>query len=365
MKTIPVMSQVFKKMIHRYFHDEEATILAILIAATVVAFYVFGKILAPVIAAFVISYLLIPFSNRLIKFGLPYGLANILVFLVFIGSLLFIFLGIMPMVIRQTSNFGAEAPKILQDVVVQLQLLPVQYPDYFSEAVVSHWSSYLSGNSFGETIVSWVVPIIQASFQSVPNILGVAVYVVIVPVLVFFIMKERRYLLEQLEWMLPKRRSLLNQIGNEMNQQITNYISGKFLEIVIVGLVSYGVFTFLGLKYSALLAVIIGFSVLVPYVGAIAVTIPVATIALFQWGFGSEFMYVMLAYGVLQMLDGNVLVPLIFSEAVNLSATAIIVAVLFFGGLWGFWGVFFAIPLATLLKAIMNAWPTHQDEAEG
>ena len=228
---------------------------------------------------------------------------------------------------------------------------------YFNETIITHWSSYLNSNSVGETLVSWVVPIIQASFQSVPNILAVGVYVLIVPVLVFFIMKERRYLLEQLEWILPKRRSLLNKIGNEMNQQITNYISGKLLEIVIVGVVSYGVFSFLGLKYTALLAVIIGFSVLVPYVGAIAVTLPVATIALFQWGFGPEFMYAILAYGILQMLDGNVLVPLIFSEAVNLSATAIIVAVLFFGGLWGFWGVFFAIPLATLVKAVFNAWP--------
>jgi len=362
MKTIPVMSQVFKKMIHRYFYDEEATILAILIAASVVAFYFFGKILAPVLASFVFAYLLIPFSNRLIKLGIPYGLANVLVFLVFMGSLLFIILGIVPMVVRQTSNFAADAPKILQDVVAQLQLLPLNYPEYFNETIISHWSSYLNSNSVGETLVSWVVPIIQASFQSVPNILAVGVYVLIVPVLVFFIMKERRYLLEQLEWILPKRRSLLNKIGNEMNQQITNYISGKLLEIVIVGVVSYGVFSFLGLKYTALLAVIIGFSVLVPYVGAIAVTLPVATIALFQWGFGPEFMYAILAYGILQMLDGNVLVPLIFSEAVNLSATAIIVAVLFFGGLWGFWGVFFAIPLATLLKAIMNAWPTHPEE---
>jgi len=56
-------------------------------------------------------------------------------------------------------------------------------------------------------------------------------------------------------------------------------------------------------------------------------------------------------------LDGNVLVPLLFSEAVNLHPVAIIVAVLFFGGLWGFWGVFFAIPLATLVKAVFNAWP--------
>jgi len=54
-------------------------------------------------------------------------------------------------------------------------------------------------------------------------------------------------------------------------------------------------------------------------------------------------------------------VPLLFSEAVNLHPVAIIVAVLFFGGLWGFWGVFFAIPLATLLKAIYSAWHQGMD----
>jgi putative permease len=64
----------------------------------------------------------------------------------------------------------------------------------------------------------------------------------------------------------------------------------------------------------------------------------------------------MLAYGIIQALDGNIIVPLLFSEAVNLHPVTIIIAVIFFGGLWGFWGVFFAIPLATLVKAVINAW---------
>ena len=68
-------------------------------------------------------------------------------------------------------------------------------------------------------------------------------------------------------------------------------------------------------------------------------------------------MWVMIAYGIIQALDGNVLVPILFSEAVNLHPVAIIVAVLVFGGFWGLWGVFFAIPLATLVKAILSAWP--------
>jgi putative permease len=76
-----------------------------------------------------------------------------------------------------------------------------------------------------------------------------------------------------------------------------------------------------------------------------------------QFGWGGEFAMVMVAYGTIQFVDGNILVPLLFSEAVNLHPVVIITAILLFGGLWGFWGVFFAIPLATLLNAVLRAWP--------
>ena len=70
-----------------------------------------------------------------------------------------------------------------------------------------------------------------------------------------------------------------------------------------------------------------------------------------------------MAYSIVQFLDGNVLVPLLFSEVVNMHPTAIIIAVLVFGGLWGVWGVFFAIPLATLIQAVINAWPVTEPQA--
>lgn len=72
---------------------------------------------------------------------------------------------------------------------------------------------------------------------------------------------------------------------------------------------------------------------------------------------GAEFASILIAYGIIQLLDANVLVPILFSRVVNLHPLAIISAVLFFGGIWGFWGVFFAIPLATLIKAVLSAWP--------
>ncbi len=120
-------------------------------------------------------------------------------------------------------------------------------------------------------------------------------------------------------------------------------------------------FRLLGLQYALLLSVLTGFSVLIPYIGAFAVALPVGIVAFLQWGITPEFWWVVISYGVIQFLDGNLLVPLLFSEAVNLHPVAIIAAVLVFGGLWGFWGVFFAIPLATVIQAILRAWPRSAD----
>ena len=62
-------------------------------------------------------------------------------------------------------------------------------------------------------------------------------------------------------------------------------------------------------------------------------------------------------YLLLQALDGNLLVPILFSDAVKLHPVVIMLAVFIFGGRFGFWGAFFSIPLATFIKAVWNSWP--------
>jgi putative permease len=163
---------------------------------------------------------------------------------------------------------------------------------------------------------------------------------------------------------LPTERTLVNRVWTESEAQIANYVRGKVTEIVIVGSVTYVTFIILGLQYSALLATVVGFSVLVPYIGAAVATIPIALIAFFQFGWGWDFGQVIIAYAIIQALDGNLLVPLLFSEVVNLHPVAIILAILVFGGLGGFWGIFFAIPLATFVKAVLNAWPRQDKQTE-
>ncbi len=212
-----------------------------------------------------------------------------------------------------------------------------------------------------QRILSGGEHLVSASLSSLVNVVAIMIYLILVPLMVFFMLKDKRVLMGSLRRFLPRNRTLVNRVWVEMNNQIINYIRGKVIEILIVGIATYVPFALMGLRYSVLLAVAVGFSVLIPYIGAAVVTVPVAMVALFQWGLTPEFAWLMVAYLVIQALDGNLLVPVLFSEAVNLHPVAIIIAVLVFGGLWGFWGVFFAIPLATLVKAVINAWPKREE----
>ena len=178
--------------------------------------------------------------------------------------------------------------------------------------------------------------------------------------MVFFFLKDKDLILGWLGDFLPDERRLVRTVWSDLDVKIASYVRGKFIEIILVWASTYIAFAFMGLNYAMLLSLLVGLSVIVPYVGATVVTIPVALVGFSQWGMSSQLGYLIGIYAFIQFLDGNLLVPLLFSEVVNLHPIAIIVAVVFFGSLWGIWGVFFAIPLATLVQAIIKAWPAHE-----
>jgi len=346
------MLKVVKSWVHRYFSDEEALVLFLLLTILFVLVLSFGGMLGPVFVGLILAFIMQGIVAQLRKYRVPHLLAVSIVFILFLGLLFAVIFLLLPLIWNQLSNLFAEFPRMLNDGQDILLGLPEKYPQLISEAQIKDW--IVVARNHTKELGQWVV---SYSLSSILNLVGFIIYLVIVPILVFFFLKDRVVILDWFSSMLPRERRLLSQIWVEMNQQIANYIRGKAIEIVLVGAVTYIAFSLMGLNYAALLAILVGLSVIIPYIGAAVITIPVALIGIFQWGWSTEFFYLMLVYGIIQTLDGNLLVPFLFSEVVNLHPVAIIIAVLFFGGLWGLWGVFFAIPLATLIKAILTAWP--------
>lgn len=336
----------------RYLSHPQAVLLVLLLILSGVVLLYFGHMLAPVLAAVVIAYLLEGAVYQLQRRGLPRLIAVSIVFSVFLTVLVFLLLGLMPILSRQLSNFLQELPRMINEGRSLLLRLPEVYPNIIATAQIDNIIGAIRTwvSSLGQSVLS-------VSLASIPALVTILVYIVLGPVLVFFFLKDKIQLVNWLTGFLPRDRGVIDQVWSEMDDQIGNYVRGKVYEIFIVGGVSYSIFSFMGLSYAPLLGVIVGLSVIVPYLGAAVVTLPVALAAYLQLGWGNDFIWIMVAYAIIQAIDGNLLVPLLFSDVVNLHPVAIIVAVLVFGGLWGFWGVFFAIPLATLVKSIMRAWP--------
>ena len=346
------MLHIFKKWLDHYFADEEALILMLLLVVSFTVILTMGNIVAPVIAGGILAFLLQGIVSRLVKWRIPRWAALMIAIVLFLGVSLTAFFVVLPLAWGQLKILFSELPRMLGKGQELLLLLPEQYPLLFSESQVNDLID-MATSELGQ-VGQWVVSL---SLSTIPNILVVLLYLILVPILAFFLLADNGVFLRSMSSLLPEQRPLMNTIWSEMNDQIANYVRGKVIEILLVGSVSYVAFVSLDLNYAALLAVLVGLSVVIPYIGATAVTVPVALIAFFQWGVGSEFLYLMIAYMIIQALDGNVLVPVLFSEAVNLHPIMIIISVILFGGLWGMWGVFFAIPLATLVKAVFNAWP--------
>ena len=353
------MIRILRGLAHKYFSDEEAVILFLLILAGVVFIIFFGSMLAPAIAAVIVAFILQGLVTKLNRLGIPEIVSIIGVFFVFLGLLIGVLFGLLPLIWTQVTRLAGEAPRIFREMQSYLEVLPEQYPTLISMEGIN--TIYNQVTTEAGRMTQWLV---SFSLESIPDLVALLIYMVLLPILVFFFLKDRRVLLGAIARMLPSQRPMMVRIWHEVNLQCANYVRGKAVEILIVGGITYVAFKVLGMPYAALLSLMVGLSVVIPYIGAAVVTIPVAMIALFAFGWGSQFIWVMVVYGVIQALDGNVLVPILFSEVNNLHPVAIIVAVLFFGGIWGLWGVFFAIPLATMLKAIFSAWPVKYGQAE-
>lgn len=352
------MIKILRTWFNRYFSDPEAVLLFFVLVFGFGLVMMMGNILAPVLASIVIAYLLESLVNFLRRWNMPRLPAVIIVYIGFIGILLAACLLLLPLLWKQVVSLFGELPTMLLKGEALLLSLGQRFPEYFSQEQVNSFTAGLltDARSVGKDVLS-------VSWSSITGLITALVYLVLVPLLVFFFLKDHEKLIKWLTHFLPSKRGVLRRVGFEVNQQIGNYISGKVFEIIVVGLATYAVFWFFDMRYAVLLASLVGISVLIPYVGIIVISIPVILVGYLQWGFEPTFGYCMIVFFIVQALDANILIPLLFSEAVNLHPVAIVIATLFFGGIWGFWGVFFAIPLATLVKAVINAWPYQKHEA--
>lgn len=345
------MLSLFQTWFKRHFSDPQIITLVVLLLTGFLTIFFLGAMLIPVFVSIIIAYLLEGIIQRLERFKIQRKVSVIVVTLLFMTCLTLALVGLFPLLAKQVALFVQELPTMLAKGQKTLTTLFAQHPDLMGRFQIDSLTTAIAAEltSQGQKLLSF-------SLAWVRSLISLIVYLVLVPLLVFFFLKDKAAILRWLAGFLPDDRNLSTIVWNEVNLQISNYVRGKIWEILFVWGVSYSTFALFELKFALLISFFVGISVLIPYIGATILVLPVALVAFFQWGLVAKSAYVVGAYGVIQALDGNLLAPLLLSEVVDLHPVAIIVSVLIFGGFWGIWGLFLAIPLATLVHAVIKAW---------
>jgi len=314
-----------------------------------------GQILAPLLVAIALAYVLDDIVDILLRCRLSRLPAIFLVGCGGVVGVLFATLAVIPLLAEQLARLVAQGPSYFIAARENLEALQAHYAGWINPEYVQQ---LLAGSA--NTFQEWGKNILSFSLASIPGLIALLVYAVLVPVLVFFLLKDKQELINWGKKFLPRERSLLERVWVEVDVKIGNYIRGKFWEAFAVGFVTWMAFWFLQHEYALLLGVLTGLSVWIPFIGAAVVTIPVVMMSFFQWGWSDSTLYALMAYTIIQALDANVLIPWLFSEVVDLHPIAIVVAILIFGSLWGLVGVFFAIPLAALVSSVLNVAMTEE-----
>ena len=350
------LSNIFK----RIFNNEETIIFSVIIVLSLIAFSLFIEVLTPFIISIIVAYLLVGLQKNIETYNISQPISTIIAFSIFIivGAAMFTWL--IPLIYVQLQSFVLDIPRLFNEFLGFVSTIPTAFPELVNSDQISVFFQAVSSE-----LSSITQNIVKSSISGIQSTITVLLYVILFPILVYFFLFDRKNIIEGCLKIIPGDRAMLSQVWSEMDIQLSNYVRGKVLEIFIVGIAAGILFAAFGLNYGALLAVLVGLSVLIPFVGAFSVTIPIVIIGLLQFGLGTEFYLLIGLYLLLQFIDGNLLVPIIFSEAVKLHPIVIILAVFIFGSIFGFWGVFFSIPLATFIKAVWNAWPGISPKNEG
>tara|TARA_Y100000590_G_scaffold453141_1_gene597617 strand:+ start:2182 stop:3234 length:1053 start_codon:yes stop_codon:yes gene_type:complete len=349
------MFKFFKDWYNTHLTEPNQASFALIILFTIIILYVLIETVAPILVAVVLAYMLEGLVKRSLDYiNLERKLVVILVYSLFILISVIILFLLLPLMLEQLSNLLKSLPSYLEYSIQQGKIIAL---GVFSSEQMNDFLSGLNAemSSMGKSVLSY-------SLSSAGNIFETIIYIFIVPILIFFILYDKENIFTWFKKFFPEKLDLSKKASKELDLKIGNYIRCKFIEIIIVWTASFIVFIMLDLKYSLLLSFLCGISVIIPYVGAIAVTIPIILIGYFQWGTSAEFWSVIIGHVIIQVVDGNVIVPILFSDAVNIHPLAILIAILFFGSIWGIWGVFFAIPLAVFLNTLINIWPTTKVE---
>nr|WP_072245758.1 AI-2E family transporter [Roseibaca calidilacus] len=311
--------------------------------------WVMGDVLLPFITGMAMAYFLNPVVTKLQNRGVPRTAAVSALMALAFGVVVLAGGLIIPAVVTQAVQFSETAP----DLLTRLQeFLTARFPD------IAQLEDTLrnSLSSLGEAIRDRGAALAQGVLRSVSGLVGALVFLVVTPVVAFYLLLDWERLVRQIDDLLPRQHApVLRHLAGEIDASIAGFVRGQVTVCFILAAYYATALGLIGLQFGLAIGVTAGLISFIPYIGAIIGGALAIGVGLWQfWGSPLEIGLVLAVFVFGQMLEGNVLVPRIVGDSVRLHPVWLLFAVSAFGALLGFTGMLIAVPLAASIGVLVR-----------
>jgi predicted PurR-regulated permease PerM len=319
-------------------------------AAAVILYILFvnrttvSSILKPFIYSLIFAYLLDPIVDFFETKGLRRILSVIIVYLILIALVLFFSFII--------------APRLVKDIQVLVASLP-KYSIEIQKMVKSFQDSYMNSNLPQEVkmviddnisiLQDYISTSLQSILDSVVSAFSKVVYFILVPVIVFYLLKDADYFKKQVILFLPTRhRNKAILLFRDIDNAFGKYIRGQIIVAIFIGILTTLALSILKVKYAVFLGLFSGIANIIPYFGPIIGLVPTIVFALFDSP--AKALYAAAAFILIQQIESGILTPKIIGQSVGIHPVYVILSLFIGGQLMGVAGMVIAVPVLAAVK---------------
>ncbi|MBF9047681.1 AI-2E family transporter [Rhodobacterales bacterium LSUCC0031] len=328
---------------------QQLTYWGIAAAVLLLLLWALGDVILPFIMGGAIAYFLDPVADRLEKMGLGRVLATVVIFVFLLGLVILALLVIIPLLVQQTNDLIQSTP----DLFHQLRAwLTERFPGMMDDGSPLRQSLV----AVGETIQSRGGALLQQVLSSAAGVVNLLVFLVVVPVVAFYMLLDWDRLVAQIDALLPRDHAdTIRDLAGQIDRTLASFIRGQGTVCLILGTFYAVALMVVGLQFGMVVGLIAGLLTFIPYVGALVGGALSVGLALFQfWGEWWSILAVAAIFQIGQMVEGNILTPKLVGNSVGLHPVWLIFALSAFGTLFGFVGLLVAVPIAAAIGVLVR-----------
>lgn len=311
--------------------------------------YLLGSVILPFLVGGAMAYFLDPVADRLQRCGLSRVAATTVITLVGLLAMVLIVLSVIPTLIQQTSALINAAPEIAK----RLQGFMIEK---FPELTDSTSTIRTTLAEIGAAIQAKGAALAQGVLTSALSLLSAVVFIVVVPVVTFYMLLDWDHMVARIDAMLPRDHApVVRGLAGEINEALSAFVRGQLTVCLTLGAYYATALMLVGLQFGLVVGAIAGAITFIPYIGALVGGALAIGLALFQfWGDWVSIGLVAGVFAIGQFLEGNVLTPKLVGKSVGLHPVWLMFALSVFGSLFGFVGMLVAVPVAAAMGVLIR-----------